>query len=206
MTAERSKGFFKRRSVIVAGCVIVVLIVTVITDLPENASLASQVPGDRTVVQQVDTDVAPCAFAANESFTLYSDVKSRSVSQSDLSKVPGLLSDDQNACSFTSDSIYELASDVDVPVPGSSAGKALGQLINTVTLWATSDALSAIESIQALTTDPSNASALRQLRKEETILARDRSQAEQQLSEADRALKAKLPGLNLPSLPDPKRT
>jgi hypothetical protein len=197
------RPFYKRRSVIVTGVVIIVLAITVITDLPQHASLPVQIAGDKTVVQEVNADVGPCAFAANESFTLYADQKAHSLDQSELSKVPGLLNDDQSACSFTSDSIYELSSDIEVP--GSAAGRPLGQMVSTVTLWATSDALSAIESIQALTNDPANASALAQLEKDERQLSSDRAEAEAQLSSADKLLGTKLPGLNLPALPDPSR-
>jgi hypothetical protein len=192
--------FYKRRSAVVTAVIVVILLVTVITDLPQHTSLAAQYTDDRSVMQQVNADVGPCAFAANESFTIYADQKAHTLSQSDLSRVPGLLRDDQTACSFTSDSIYELSSDVEVP--GSSSGKPLGQMVGTVTLWATSDALSAIESIQTLFGEPKNTSALEQLVKEEQLLARDRAQAEAELMAADKVLGQKLPGLNIPSLPD----
>lgn len=181
--------------------VVAVLAVTVITDLPENSSIASQVSTDKSVIQQVNADVGPCAYAANESFTIYADQKAHSLSQSDISRVPGLLRDDQTACSFTSDSIYELTSDVDVP--SSSSGKPLGEMVGTVTLWATSDALSAIESIQTLSDDPGNKAALAQLAKEERLLASDRALALSQLQAADKVLGTKLPDINLPALPDP---
>jgi hypothetical protein len=193
--------FFKRRAVIVTAAVAVVLVITVVTDLPEHASLASQFSDDKAVVQEVNADVGPCAYAANESFTIYGDLKAHSLSQGDISRVPGLLRDDQTACSFTSDSIYELTSDIDVS--GSASGKPLGEMVGTVTLWATSDALSAIESIQMLSTDPGNKSVLRQLQSDERLLASDRAEAQSQLQAADKVLGAKLPGLNLPALPEP---
>jgi hypothetical protein len=193
--------FFKRRAVIVTAAVAVVLVITVVTDLPEHASLASQFSDDKAVVQEVNADVGPCAYAANESFTIYGDLKAHSLSQGDISRVPGLLRDDQTACSFTSDSIYELTSDIDVS--GSASGKPLGEMVGTVTLWATSDALSAIESIQILSTDPGNKSVLRQLQSDERLLASDRAEAQSQLQAADKVLGAKLPGLNLPALPEP---
>ena len=199
--APEKAAFFKRRSVIVTAVVVVVVAVTVVTDLPEHASIASQISTDKAVVQEVNADVGPCAYAANESFTIYADLKANSLSQSDISRVPGLLRDDQTACSFTSDSIYELTSDVDVP--GSSSGKPLGEMVGTVTLWATSDALSAIESIQTLSNDPGNKSALAQLKTEEGLLASDRTLALSQLHAADKVLGTTLPGIDLPALPDP---
>jgi len=196
-----STPFYKRRAVVVTAAILVILVVTVITDLPEHSTLAAQYTDDKSVMQQVNADLASCSFAANESFTIYADQKTHSLSQSDISRVPGLLSDDQSACSFTSESIYDLSSDIEVP--GSSSGKPLGQMVGTVTLWATSDALSAIESIQTLFDHPSNVSALGQLVKEENLLASDRSQAEAELAAADKVLGKNLPGLNIASLPDP---
>jgi hypothetical protein len=202
-TGKGKSPLFKRRSFLVTAVVVVVLAVTVITDLPTSTSVASQVSGDKSVMQQVNSDVGPCAYAANESFEIYRDQKAHALTQSDLSRVPGLLNDDQQACSFTSESIYDLSSDIEVP--GSTSGKPLGQMVGTVTLWATSDALSAIESIQVLSSDPSDNKALQQLEKEEGLLASDRSTAESELEAADKVLGTKLPGLVIPSLPDPDR-
>jgi hypothetical protein len=50
----------QERTVLVSACVVVVLIVTVMTDPPEHASPASQISEDRTAVQQINTDIAPC--------------------------------------------------------------------------------------------------------------------------------------------------
>jgi hypothetical protein len=198
------RPFFKRRSVIVGAVVIVILAVTAVTDLPSHATTASQISEDTAIMKEVDADLAPCAYAASESFMIWKDQQDHTLTPSDVSRVPGLLRDDQVACSFTSDSIYDLTSNVEVPQ--TSSGKPLGEMVGTVTLWATSDALSAIEAIQTLTSDPGNDAALKQLRKEEPILASDRSQAEAQLNAADKVLAAKLPALNLPALPDPSKS
>jgi hypothetical protein len=193
--------WYKRRTFIVTAAVIVGLVVTVVTDLPEHTSIAAQFTGDKSVMQQVDSDVGPCAYAANESFMIYAQEKAHILTNSDMARVPSLLRDDQSACSFTDDSIYELSSDIEVP--GSSSGKPLGQMVGTVTLWATSDALAAIESIQVLVDTPSNASALAQLKNAERTLASDRATAEAELQAANKVLGQNLPGLNLPVLPDP---
>jgi hypothetical protein len=197
----KKRPFYKRRSVVVTAAVLAVAAVTVVTDLPTSTSVASQLSSDKAVMQQVNSDVAPCAFAASESFTLYADEQGHSLSKSDRGRIPGLLNDDQDACSFTSEQIYDLASDLDIP--NSSSGKPLGQMAGTVTLWATSDALSAIELIQTLSNDPGNGSALNQLNKEEALLASDRAKAEAELRSADQVLGTDLPALSLPALPDP---
>ena len=98
-------------------------------------------------------------------------------------QVPGLLTDDQAACSFTDDSIYQLST---ITVPGSGSGRDLGQLVGTVTLWATADALSAIEQIQVLDSDRSDRHALKVLASDEKLLGSDRAQAEAELAAADK--------------------
>ena len=93
---------------------------------------------------------------------------------------------------------YQLST---VEVPNSAAGKHLGQLVSTVTLWATSDALSAIEEIQTLSSDPTTAAGRRRLAHDELLPGRDRAQAQSQLSAADQILRARLPALHLTTVP-----
>lgn len=198
-------AFFKKRSVIVSAVVIVVLAVTVVTDLPANSTIASQISEDKAVIQQVNADVGPCAYAAHEAINdIYDGELAHSLTAADIAQVPGLLRDDQTACSFTSDSIYELTSDVDVP--NSASGKPLTAMLGTVTLWATSDALSAIESIQTLYDDPGNKQALSQLQSAERLLASDRAEVESEMEAADKVVGTKLPDIDLPALPDPRST
>ena len=85
-----------------------------------------------------------------------------------------MLRDDQTACSFTSSSIFDLSN---VQGTGTPAGKNIGLVVNVATLWATSDALAAIEDIQTLSTDPTNAKAIADLPEREAALAQGRAQA-----------------------------
>ena len=98
----------------------------------------------------------------------------RALSPSEQSQVPSLLNDDQSACSFTDDSIYNLST---MDVPGGAYGNDLGQMVSVVTLWATSDALAAIEEIQALDTTPSDKGARQNLAKDDGVLRHDRTRA-----------------------------
>jgi hypothetical protein len=129
---------------------------------------------------------------------IYQDLKEGSLSSSDQAEAPAMMRDDQTACSFTSSTIYDLSN---VEGTGTPAGKNIGDVVNVATLWATSDALGAIEDIQTLSTDPTNASALANLSKQEAALARDRAQADAYVTAADRILGAHLPMPDLPSLP-----
>ena len=107
------------------------------------------------------------------------------------------MSDDQAACSFTNENIYDLAN---IQVPGTPAGKHLGQLVAAALLWTTSDSLRAIEDVQTLMNNSSNASALHSLSTEEARLATDRSSAISQEEAANRALDTRLPPVDLPAI------
>jgi len=178
----------------------VVLAITVITDLPSHASRASNISSASALIKEVNDDISPCVFAAGEAFTIYADQTHNSLTASDRASVPGMLNDDQTACSFTNDSIFSLS---DIDVPGSAAGKQLGDIVNSVTLWSTSDALGAIDAIQTLSTDPANRAALGALAKDRQMMASDRAAADASVQAIDRMLDAKIVALNLPQIPAP---
>ena len=188
---EAKPPFYKKRAVIVTTVIVAILAVTVVTDLPQSQTRGAQISEDTAIMKEVNSDLAPCEYAANESFTIWKDQESHALSPSEISRVPGLLRDDQTACSFTSDSIYDLTSNVDVPQ--TPAGKSLGQMVGTVTLWATSDALSAIESIQTLTSDPGNGAAFEAAEKEGPILASDRARADHSSRRPTRSCRRRFP-------------
>ncbi len=151
----------------------------------------------------MNADVGPCAYAAHEAINdIYDGELAHSLTAADIAQVPGLLRDDQTACSFTSDSIYELTSDVEVP--DSASGKPLTAMLGTVTLWATSDVLGLpIESIQTLYDDPGNKQALSQLQSAERLLASDRAEVESEMEAADKVVGTKLPDIDLPGASGP---
>ncbi|MGO9196212.1 MAG: hypothetical protein ACLQK4_03660 [Acidimicrobiales bacterium] len=189
--------WYKRRRTLVIGVILLIAAVTVVTDLPQNASRGVQVGSDTTVVNSVNASVKSCAFAVHESLGLYGEEKTDKLTASERAQVPSLLGDDQAACSFTNDDIYTLSN---IEVPGSAAGKYLERLVGTVTTWATSDALAAIEAIQTLWASPSDAKAVRALGVAEKRLIDDRTIALTDVQAADKVLKAHLPALGLPAV------
>ncbi|HMD45711.1 MAG TPA: hypothetical protein VKG43_06105 [Acidimicrobiales bacterium] len=193
--------WYRRRGTALAVAVAAVLAVTVISDLPVHASHSADVAAERSVMKEVNTDVGSCAFATSESFTIYGRSQHGQLTAANRAATPALLRDDQAACSFTNNSIFELSN---IEVPGSPAGKALGQLVSTSILWATSDALGAIEDIQTLFTQPTNAPALKDLAERERRLAADRRTADGELATANRDLATHLPRPDLPVEPTPR--
>ncbi|MHB8244134.1 MAG: hypothetical protein ACYDGN_02100 [Acidimicrobiales bacterium] len=175
-----------------------IVALAVLTDLPTAATRNVQISGDSAVVSAVNADVKSCAYAVKQSLAIYRDELRHLPIGSARSQVPGLLRDDQLACTFTNSAIFNLAN---IEVPSTSAGKYLRRLVPTMTTWATSDALLAIESIQKLWTRPSDARAQLALSTAERRLRDDRIIALADLAAAGKSLRTALPPLRLPALP-----
>jgi hypothetical protein len=185
--------WYRRRAFLVVIGIVVVVATAVISDLPTSASRATDIQAETTVIGEINTDIAPCVFAVDEALTLYGRQTSDTVSSAQRAEVPGLLRDDQDACSLTDQSIYDLS---DIESLGGSAGDRVGDALNTATVWTTSDALGAIETIQVLSNGP-NAKARAQLLKYERLMAADKKKATAEIKAADKTLAANLPLLKL---------
>lgn len=187
----------RHRGVAIGAAVFVVLLITVVSDLPTSTSRADDITAERSVMSEVNTDLGGCALAVNQAIGIWNLQAAHTLTATDRAPTPGLLTDDQTACSFTNESIFDLT---DIDVPGTPAGKDLGQMIATATLWTTSDSLRAIEDVQTLMSDPTDASAMRSLANADKRLATDRSTALSQEAAADRALATRLPTVDLPPI------
>ncbi len=199
-TKRAQPPWYRRRAILVTVGVLVVLAVTVISDLPVHGSRAADVSAGRSVMSEVNTDIAACAFAVQEALTIRGDQVRHTLTASNRSVAPGLLRDDQVACSFTNENIYDLST---IEVPGSAAGKRLGNLVATTVLWTTSDALGAIVDVQRLLSQPNDVSAQRNLVRMERAMASDRRAALREIKSADRILDTQLPQPVLPALQAP---
>ncbi len=192
--------WYRRRTPLLVVGIVVVVALAVVTDLPAPVSRASDITNETSVLHEVNGDIAGCALAVREAISFWDQASAGQLTASDRSQVPALLRDDQNACSFTNEDIFNLS---DIDVPGTAAGRHVGQVVAGVTLWTTSDALRAVEAVQTLWTDPGSSSGLANLQKAERELAHDRAQIEQEMNAADGALGTRLPRPALPSLPQP---
>lgn len=188
----------RHRGLLIASVVFVILLITVLSDLPVNTSRADDINAERSVMSEVNTDLAPCALGIHQAIGIWNLQATHELTPADRAPTPGLLGDDQTACSFTSENIYDLTTNIQVP--GTAAGKDLGQLVATATLWTTSDALRAIEDVQTLMSDPGNTGVLHNLAKEEAQLAADRATALSEEDAADRTLDAHLQPVDLPAV------
>jgi len=185
----------RRRTLVIALVILVVVLVTVLTDLPVPTSRASDLAAERSVMSEVNTDLGPCALAVHQAVGIWKLQAAHQLTPADRAPTPGLLSDDQVACSLTNDGVYDLSG---IQVPGTPAGKHLGDMVATTLLWTTSDALRAIEDVQGLMNHPKSTVLLHDLGKEEALLTTDRRTALAQEQAADRSLDTQLQPVDLP--------
>jgi hypothetical protein len=187
----------RHRGLSITVVVLVIALITVLTDLPTSTSRASDISAERSVMSELNSDLQPCAYGVHQALGIWTLAAAHQLSAADRAPTPGLLSDDQSACSFTSEGIFDLAN---IQVPGTPAGKELGQLVETATLWTTSDSLRVIEDVQTLLSNPGDTSVRRDLSKEETQLARDRRLGLNEEDAADRDLDTHLQAVDLPAM------
>ena len=157
----------RHRGLLIGLTIFVVLLITVLSDLPVSTSRADDINAERSVMSEVNTDLAGCALAVHQAIGIWNLQAAHALTPADRAPTPGLLSDDQAACSFTNEDIYDLAN---IQVPGTPAGKHLGQLVAAALLWTTSDSLRSIEDVQTLMNNSSNVAALHSLSTEEAPL------------------------------------
>ncbi len=190
--------WYTRRAWLVSAALVAVVAITVFTAVPHHSTRSGQITDDTTLISQVNSDVGPCSSALAGFLTIYHDLSAHDLTPSQINEVPGLLRRDQSACSFTDNDIYQLST---IAAPASASGKYMGQVVSTVTLWATSDALAAIEEIQAFDSGSANTQATQRLQHFEGLLSSERARAESELGAADSLLQARLPALRLAQVP-----
>jgi len=150
----------RHRRLAIVAAVLVIAVITVLTDLPTPTSRSSDIAAERSVMSEVNSDLQPCAYAVRQAIGIWALQAHHQLSAAERAPTPGLLSEDQSACSFTNQGVYDLSN---IQVPGTPAGKQLGQLLATAMLWTTSDSLRAIEDVQTLMNQPDAAAVLRRL-------------------------------------------
>ena len=189
----------RHRRLAIVAAVLVIAVITVLTDLPTPTTRASDIAAERSVMTEVNSDLEPCAYAIHQALGIWALEASHRLTPAESAPTPGLLSDDQSACSFTNQGIYDLTTNIQTP--GTAAGNQLGNVIATATLWTTSDALRAIEDVQRLMNSPRDAAMVRDLARAETQLASDRRTAVAEENAADRDLDTSLQPVDLPAVP-----
>ena len=98
----------RHRGLAIAAAVLVIALITVISDLPTATTRASDVSAERAVMSEVNSDLQPCAYSIKQALGIWSLEANHRLTPADRTPTPGLLSDDQSACSFTNQGIYDL--------------------------------------------------------------------------------------------------
>jgi len=193
--------WYKRTWVIVTAAIVVVIGASILIDLPRPVSNAEDIASQTASLKEINADVAPCGYAITETFLIHHDQVAGTLTPTDRQAATKMLTDDQTACSFTSNSIFDLTNNVQVQ--DTAAGKFVDRMLSVTTTWATSDALAAVEDIQALYLHPGNTAKERDLVTQEKLLAYDRARAFYDIQQAGALLHTHLPKPNLPALATP---
>jgi hypothetical protein len=159
---------------LLAGAIVAIVAVAVVTDLPTPASRSSQVGSADAFIKEVNTDLAPCDYALAEAYGFRAGQLDGTLTPSDIAQLPMLFRDDEMACSYAGPTISDLTS---IESPGTVANTPLGAMLATCTQWATYDALSAIDLIQELSEHPGSAHDATALATATQRLATDRGLA-----------------------------
>ncbi len=177
-------AFYRRPWFLIIVAVIVVVAVSIVTDLPSSSTAAQDRVTQNDTIVAINGDIAPCDYAVRQSFSFYNQSLAGNLTSSDRTQIPSLLVQDQTACSFASGSIYDLTNNIEVT--DSKAGTHIDAMLATVVSWVTGDALTAIEDIISLFEHPGDEKYIKSLTKEQVVLAKDRLEAFKEVAAASK--------------------
>lgn len=199
--AGGKRPWYRRTWFFVLVIAVVVAGASVIADLPHRASPAALTAQATTLVKSVDTDIRTCTFSVHQSYTIYDRHLNGTLTSSERSQVPGLLSQDEQACSFANQAVVNLGT---LTIPSGAAGNDLNNMITSVEVWMTSDAVAAMGDMQKVIANPGDAAAKSDLTKQEGLFRRDRANADAAVAAAEKALGGgHIPDPALPLTPRP---
>src|ERR1035441_5294824 len=64
-------AWYKRTGVVVTAAVVAVVAASVIVDLPSHTTVPADIADQTSIMHEINTDVGGCAFAIQETFTIY---------------------------------------------------------------------------------------------------------------------------------------
>jgi hypothetical protein len=196
---SRKAIWYKRPWVLITFAVVVIVGVSVITDLPHPISKAEDAAAQNATIREINRDIKQCTFALDEAFRFYRSEVAGKLSAPQLKVVNTYLISDQTVCSFAGPSMSELNSNVQVVE--TAAGRYIDKMLNvSVLTWMDSDANGAIADIKYLFRHPGDAKTLKDLSSREHFLANDRLVALDDIARASAILGLPLHTLNLPQV------
>ena len=179
--------------------IIVVVAVSVITDLPHPISKAEDRSQQNAVIKQINGDSATCVFALKESFSFYRQELNHTLAAANLGIVKNYLLEDQTACSFASGPVYDMTNNIQ-PM-GTAAGKKVDKAMAATVKWITYDAVGAIVAIRNYFGSTPFHMDTAKLVQSENALALDHTAIVNNIDAASSLLDTTLTPINIPSLP-----
>jgi hypothetical protein len=191
--------WYRRPWVIATLSLVVIIAISVVTDLPRPITKAEDAASQNASIKVMNTDLAECTFAAKESFHFYNMNVTGKLTQSNLALMPKLLNDDETACSFAGQPVYDLTNNLQVD--DTKAGLHIDRAKNDVQTWMTDFALASIRDIQKLFKHPGDVATIRNLAYQERQLGVQREKVLSDEALADGVLGLNLRALKIPVLP-----
>ncbi len=193
--------WYRRPWFLVTVVVAVVVVVSVISDLPHPVTRASDAAMQNGTIKLINTDIAPCGYALKESFSFYNDLRAGTLTSSNIAQVPKLLTDDQVSCTLASGPIYDLTNNIQPS--NTTAGKYIQTMSTVVITWATNDAKDSIYDIINCFKTPSVTKSrwIRDLTARQAYLSQDRAKIMSLVRLAGRAVDQRLTPVAIPILP-----
>lgn len=193
------RSWYRRHSVLLSTAVTAIVAVTVITDLPTTTTRSGEIATARSAIAEISSDAEPCNLGMTESFGFYTDVTTGHITAAHRAQIPALIRDDLAACSYTNQSIDDLAA---IDTHGTAWAHQVNGIANDVLLWCDPDALTAIGEITTLLDHPRDSAATARLLAAERLLTSDRTHAFRAIRELATTLGASLPSkLHLVKVP-----
>ena len=199
--------WFRRPWFLITAGVAFVVGVSVLADLPTASTPSSEAASLNASITQINSDLAPCSYAVNEAFNLYTLYVDHRLTPAHYSQSLSLLKDDQAACAFTSNGVADLTTNVEI-YPNVAANWVNAALATTpkgisgpLVSWITADSDGAIVDIRLILTSHSVAAARKDLAKQERFLAQDRTTVLADVAHANQLLGGRVHAIKVPILP-----
>jgi len=179
--------------------VIVVVGISVITDLPHPITKAEDASQQNGVIKQINGDTAPCVYAIKESFSFYREELAHTLAASDLGVVKNYLLEDQTICSFASGPVSDMTNNIEVS--DTKPGKKIDAALASTVKWITYDGVAAILDIRNYFGKAPFTMNTPDLVKWENALESDREAEVTDVQSASAMLGIALTPINIPVLP-----
>ena len=190
--------WYRRPWVVVTLAIVLVVTISVVTDLPHPITRAEDVSDQNGALKLINGDASKCTYALNQAFQFYRQEVAGTLTNSQHSVINTYLPADQVVCSFAGPNMSDLTNNLQVQ--DTAAGKKIDSLLKATIRWMDPDADGAIADITKLFAHPGDSAALTDLTKRELSLAKDRQSAFNDLAAADAILATRLYQLKLPAM------